>query len=256
MQAGVFAEAGLMPTGGLTGEHRLTITLHGVGAPNAEFEIRDFRITRPNQPPIASCQQVTVGTEPGLCTAPASVDHGSVDPEGGPITLEQSPAGPYSLGTTGVILTVTDDQGATASCVTTVTVMDQAPPTVTAALVPAGEVEEDEGRFRVEFSCRDNCHTTGQPSASATLNRIPVANGQVVELERDEETDVETEEGMLKIAAPSFSLAVTCADASGNVGTATATPAFAPDDDGDDDDDDERDDGFGVGSSSISHGVK
>ena len=61
----------------------------------------------PNQPPEAICQDVTLSTEPGLCSADASVDDGSFDPDGDEITFEQTPPGPYDLGDTDVTLTVT-----------------------------------------------------------------------------------------------------------------------------------------------------
>ena len=49
-----------------------------------------------NQPPTATCQDVTVSAGSN-CTADASIDNGSFDPDGDPITLTQSPSGPYSL---------------------------------------------------------------------------------------------------------------------------------------------------------------
>ena len=73
-----------------------------------------------NQPPEAICQDVTVTTEPGICISEASVDDGSYDPDGDPITLVQEPPGPYCLGTTEVILTVTDDKGLSDQCSATV----------------------------------------------------------------------------------------------------------------------------------------
>jgi YVTN family beta-propeller protein len=86
-----------------------------------------------NTPPVASCQDTTVSAGPA-CTAPGSIDNGSSDPDGDPITLDQSPAGPYGLGTTPVLLTVTDDHAASATCTANVTVHDGTAPTLT---VPA-----------------------------------------------------------------------------------------------------------------------
>jgi hypothetical protein len=79
-------------------------------------------IATPNQLPIANCQDVTIVTSAG-CQFAADVDDGSSDPDDDPITLSQNPPGPYSLGTTGVVLTVTDVQGATDTCLANVTVV-------------------------------------------------------------------------------------------------------------------------------------
>ena len=73
-----------------------------------------------NQPPVARCQDVTriaVNT-----VTPQDVDAGSSDPEGNPLTLSLSPAGPYALGTTAVTLTVTDDKGSSSQCTANVTI--------------------------------------------------------------------------------------------------------------------------------------
>ncbi len=192
-----------------------------------------------NAPPVAQCQDVTIPTDAGVCTAAsASVDNDSFDPDGDPITLVQEPPGPYNLGDTlGVTLTVTDGDGASDSCMAIVTVEDREPPPVTAALVPYGKVKENKGRFRVEYSCNDNCDPNG--TTTAKLNGIPVENGQVAELEVDNDSEIEWDHGTLEIEAPSFELVVTCEDAAGNKGMATAMPAFAPGG-GDDDDDDHK----------------
>jgi YVTN family beta-propeller protein len=83
-----------------------------------------------NRAPNASCHDVTVAAGPS-CTATASVDNGSVDPDGDTLTLSQSPAAPYSLGATGVTLTATDPSGASNQCTATVTVVDNTPPSIT-----------------------------------------------------------------------------------------------------------------------------
>jgi hypothetical protein len=83
-----------------------------------------------NQPPVAQCQNVTVAAGAN-CTANASINNGSSDPEGGPLTITQTPAGPYPLGVTTVLLTVVDDKGATSQCSATVTVQDTTPPQIT-----------------------------------------------------------------------------------------------------------------------------
>ena len=83
-----------------------------------------------NYPPIALCTDVTVYADAN-CEAVASIDDGSYDLDGDPVTLSQSPPGPYPLGPTLVTLTVDDGRGGTASCTGTVTVVDVTPPTMT-----------------------------------------------------------------------------------------------------------------------------
>ncbi len=256
--------------------------------------------------PVAQCQDVAVSTDLGLCSSNASVDAGSSDPNGGTVTLSQAPPGPYLLGDTDVTLAVTNGQGLSASCLATVTALDQEPPiiecpapqvectgpagttatfnptvtdncpgstasctpssgsafplaitpgsctatdstlnastcdftvtvvdttapTVTAALVPVRvNPRKQIGRFRVEFSCSDICDASALPSAE--LNGIAVANGQDIKLKVSDKTKVELNEAgnLVKLEAPTFSLVATCADASANVGIATATPDFGP----------------------------
>ena len=77
-----------------------------------------------NHPPGALAHDVSVVAD-STHTASASIDNGSYDPDpGDTITLTQTPAGPYPLGVTSVLLTVADRQGATAEATATVTVVD------------------------------------------------------------------------------------------------------------------------------------
>jgi uncharacterized repeat protein (TIGR03803 family) len=86
-----------------------------------------------NRPPVARCHDVTVSAG-ASCAADASVDNGSFDPDAGDtITVRQEPPGPYPVGVTPVMLTVTDNHGASNSCTATVTVMDTTPPTISNA---------------------------------------------------------------------------------------------------------------------------
>jgi hypothetical protein len=77
-----------------------------------------------NHLPIALAHNVTVAAANTGGTANASVDNGSSDPDGDPITLTQTPPAPYSLGNTSVLLTVVDTKGATAQASATVTVVN------------------------------------------------------------------------------------------------------------------------------------
>jgi uncharacterized delta-60 repeat protein len=92
-----------------------------------------------NRAPTAVCHNVTKSAD-GFCqaaVAASEVNNGSSDPDGDPITFSLSPAGPYTLGTTMVTLTVTDHPSSPArpskssTCTATITVVDNTPPTVT-----------------------------------------------------------------------------------------------------------------------------
>lgn len=109
-----------------------------------------------NVPPVAQCMDTTVPTDPGVCfAAVASVDNGSFDPDGGNITLQQIPPGPYPLGMTDVTLVVTDDEGATDSCDAKVTVVDQEPPTISCN-APSTIIPPD-APISFTASAADNC---------------------------------------------------------------------------------------------------
>ena len=85
-------------------------------------------------PPDALCGPQNVGTDLNFCTnSTASINVGSFDPDGEGVTATQSPAGPYTLGTTPVTLTVVDNNvdHATAVCSYTITVRDLQKPNIT-----------------------------------------------------------------------------------------------------------------------------
>ena len=86
-----------------------------------------------NQPPVARCQNVTVyaGANCQADVTGAQVDNGSSDPDGDALMLTLTPAGPYSLGTTEVTLTVDDGKGGTSSCSALIVVVDSTPPSIT-----------------------------------------------------------------------------------------------------------------------------
>ncbi|WP_152629937.1 HYR domain-containing protein [Haliangium ochraceum] len=80
------------------------------------------------QPPVAQCRDLLIDAG-DTCEAAASIDDGSHDPDGAPepLTLTQSPAGPYGLGSHLVTLTASDGEDS-ATCTGTVTVVDGAAP--------------------------------------------------------------------------------------------------------------------------------
>ena len=100
---------------------------------------------------------------------------------------------------------------------------DTIPPVITAALVPICG-EDDEGLFTVQFSATDE----NLASVTAQLNGITVSDGQIVELELDDdEEESEFEDGILEIEASSFSLVVTANDSEGNSATESVVPSFS-----------------------------
>ena len=83
-----------------------------------------------NQPPDARCRSITVSARGDVCSAVASVNNGSSDPDGDAVTVKQLPSGPYGLGATGVTLTASDPAGLSSTCTSTVTVVDTTPPVI------------------------------------------------------------------------------------------------------------------------------
>ncbi len=161
----------------------LTVSVNGSATPGGEIvnaasidsddtdpiTIQERTPVCTNQPPDAVCQDVTISTDPGICTAAsASVNNGSSDPDpDDSITLDQTPAGPYGLGPTPVTLTVTDTQGATDSCEAVVLVVDTELPAISC---PAPQTAECTGASSANVAvgppvAADNCSVA---SASCT----------------------------------------------------------------------------------------
>jgi hypothetical protein len=164
--------------------------------------------------PNALCHSVTVSTDPSLCTnATASVNNGSFDPDGEGVTVTQSPAGPYTLGTTPVTLTVVDNNPdhATAHCAANVLVKDMqlpniscpAPksvsctsasgaaatvtptfsdncPAVTASCVPASGSTFGFGTTAVTCTATDGSGNTNSCGTSVTVTDVPPTIASVV----------------------------------------------------------------------------
>lgn len=112
-----------------------------------------------NQPPVAVCEDArVVCTDAGQCVASVTgLGSASVDPEGDPLTLVQSPAGPYPVGSQEVRVDVSDGSSQ-ASCTVPLQVKDCEAPVVTC---PAA--------FRVECSGEGQA-PVAPPPATATDN--------------------------------------------------------------------------------------
>ncbi len=206
-----------------------------------------------NQPPLAQAgpdQTIECRSPTG---ATVTLDgSASSDPDSDPLTFRWTDSfgtvqGPtpdviLPLGAHIVTLTVDDGQGNSASDPVAITVVDRQPPMVTAALTrlasekksdkPRGqrgkeEDEEDrrerdsENQFRVVAQATDHCDL--HPSVQAAINGVPVSDGEVVRLERDDDDKkVRRKKGVLNIQAPNIVLTVSATDASGNRDTAKA----------------------------------
>jgi hypothetical protein len=137
--------------------------------------------------PLAFCTNVTVSADAN-CTALASVDNGSFDPDGGPVTLSQSPPGPYPLGTNSVTLTVMNTNGLIATCVATVAVIDATAPVIDCS--PQEMVVEfsDETGATVTFSLQahDNCSgDVPVVSVPPSGSRFPIGTNTVTNTATD-----------------------------------------------------------------------
>ncbi len=94
--------------------------------------LNGLQIALANRAPVARCADVTVSVGTN-CRADASVNNGSFDPDGDPITVSQVPPGPYPVGTNRVSLTVSDNRGASNSCSALVIVQDRTAPVILCA---------------------------------------------------------------------------------------------------------------------------
>lgn len=121
-----------------------------------------FTISVPaNTPPVAKCADVTVSTAPNVCSATGSINNGSYDPDGDPITVEQSPSTPVGPGVTTATLTVTDSHGASSSCTATITVVDNQQPAITCSAPQVLECTSPSGAAAsVSATSSDNCAVT------------------------------------------------------------------------------------------------
>jgi HYR domain len=119
-------------------------------------------ISATNLPPVAVCQSVTTNADVS-CQAnlvAADFDGGSIDNDGTITDRSINPTGPFAKGIQQVILTVTDNDGASASCTTTVTVVDNTLPSITCHSDITSNVADGVTNTVVQFgppTSSDNC---------------------------------------------------------------------------------------------------
>jgi hypothetical protein len=135
-----------------------------------------------DRPPVARCQPVTRAAD-AVCQAAvtaASVDDGSSDPDGDQLTLTLTPAGPFSLGVTPVVLHVSDGRGASATCGTTVTVVDTTPPVISGAFAHPAVLwppNHDMVPVAVAYAAADNCSAPNAIACALTAISSEPADG-------------------------------------------------------------------------------
>jgi len=193
-----------------------------------------------NQAPMALCKNVTVAA----CMANASINDGSFDPDGDPVTVSQTPAGPYPPGTTTVTLTVTDNHGQSSQCTATVTVTSSATLTIKSLTAKPSILWPPNDKL---VPVRVIARTTGSCSA-VTCKIVSVTSNEPI----TSEDAVITGNLTVKLRASRlasgtgrvYTLTVQCTDAAGNVATKTVT-VTVPHDMGNGGDDDQGNNGNG-----------
>ncbi len=168
-----------------------------------------------NNPPIARCSNPDVCNAPGVCHATVTgLGNGSTDPDNNPLSFTQSPAGPYSVGSHAVTVTVSDGQ-LQSQCIASLDVNDCEAPDLTCP-----------GNFAVECTgsggatvtpppggVTDNC---GATVASPATGFRALGQHQLAYTASDAAGNQDT-----------CSTTVTVLDTIGPVGTATAIPLLA-----------------------------
>jgi choice-of-anchor A domain-containing protein len=124
----------------------------------------------PSQPPMPRCKNVAV-TVTNTCGAMASIDDGSYDPDNDLVGCVQSPAGPYDIGDTTVMLTCTDAKGLSSWCSSKVSILDGVAPTIT-LIGPASMALQCNVDTYMELgvTANDMCSGPITPTVSGTVN--------------------------------------------------------------------------------------
>ncbi len=167
-----------------------------------------------NQPPTA-----TAGDDQTVkCAAPQRADAtlngtSSTDPDGDALAFSWSapgivfddptsltPNASFPLGTTTVTLVVNDGLVDSAPDTVDISVQDTTPPTLSAQWVPL-QVEEDEGKFILQFGATDVCDPAPQVTG---IVETPNLDGLDIELKTKSKVEIEfdLEEGKVKIKGP------------------------------------------------------
>lgn len=148
------------PVSGFAGADTFTYTISD-GRGGSDTATVTVTISLSNRSPNAVCQNITrfAGANCQATVSAQEVDGGSSDPDGDAITLALTPTGPFAVGSHSVTLTVTDSHGASSTCSSTLTVIDNTPPVVNCPSnividAPAGQCA---AAVTYSASATDNC---------------------------------------------------------------------------------------------------
>ncbi len=174
-----------------------------------------------NQPPVASCKDITVSAN-STCMASitaADVDNGSADPDASDtITLTLDNSGPFGLGAHTVTLTATDLAGLTSSCTATVTVVDTTDPIITDALVNPTTLWPPNHKMvpvLVSYTLSDNCDSEPVAVLSVTSDEGTSDDWEIIDAHhlRLRSERLGTGDGRI------YTIKITATDADGNTTT-------------------------------------
>ncbi len=166
------------------GQYRVAISHKNSLSSTQHFSIissHQVGIYTPNSPPVAVCASGINVPVDSNCQAFVSADDGSYDPDGDPITLEQHPPSPYTVGVTGIYLVVTDSTGLKDSCYTEITVYDDIDPVAICPSDITVDNELDECGAFVTFAidASDNCSVASVIATPSSGSFFDVGTTQV-----------------------------------------------------------------------------
>ncbi|QJW90214.1 hypothetical protein HNV11_12930 [Spirosoma taeanense] len=180
------------------GENTITVSATDVNGKSTSVQVT-ITVTDPqfscNKAPVAVAKPLVVpaGANCQSTATAAAFDNGSSDPDNDALTFSVLPAGPYALGVTNVVFTVTDARGAKSSQNTTVTVEDKTAPTFnapadrTVSLLAGCSFAVPD--LLAGLTGSDNCSKvsfTQSPAAGTSLNSAPGQTHPITITAKDE----------------------------------------------------------------------
>jgi hypothetical protein len=200
----------------------------GVPAPTATPAPVTFRC---ETVPTPRCQNVSRAAD-AACQATASINNGSFDQDGDAVTVSQSPAGPFALGSTMATLTATDPSGNFNTCSAAVTVSDQTAPNFSSLTASPGNLGPPDKKMvavQLGVGVADNCDA----AVANSCRIVSVSSDDVKGKDKDKDKgrpDVQITGNLsLNLRAEKdrvYTIGVQCSDASAN--SATRSGASPP----------------------------